>query len=302
MKAHSITNVYGNVDLAHGKMTKGYDHIPGDRRELQNICAKLNVAYAPAVVSFNRTRWGSSPEFNGVVVTKASCEKVRRVLNDGYTAEENAAHKKRLAQRRIEKKQEGKRQEEEQQRQQEEKLNSCPSRYSLVRPQHNVSDEERAFWRAINTNTDDDTMWLVYADWLQEHDDEQAASLIRVGVANHQKHLRWMTRYSEAEEMCKQHVREMSRKLSEPHDPLNWSQYLVRWSFSPMSMDNEEIRRVATALAEVLINPNQAHPVWFAECVYGVWVNEFSNEKLASLTYDRIRALKLNLYQRNQED
>lgn len=43
-----------------------------------------------------------------------------------------------------------------------------------------VSDEQRALWAAIRANPDDDTPRLVYADWLQEHGDEDRAEFIRV--------------------------------------------------------------------------------------------------------------------------
>src|SRR4051794_586533 len=42
------------------------------------------------------------------------------------------------------------------------------------------TDEQSALWAAIRANPDDDTPRLVYADWLQEHGDEDRAELIRV--------------------------------------------------------------------------------------------------------------------------
>lgn len=45
------------------------------------------------------------------------------------------------------------------------------------------TDEQRALWAAIRAHPDDDTPRLVYADWLQEHDDEPRAEFIRVQCA-----------------------------------------------------------------------------------------------------------------------
>ena len=42
--------------------------------------------------------------------------------------------------------------------------------------------EREAFMRAICENPDDDTPRLVFADWLQEHDEEERAEFIRVQV------------------------------------------------------------------------------------------------------------------------
>ena len=42
--------------------------------------------------------------------------------------------------------------------------------------------EREAFMRAICENPDDDTPRLVFADWLQEHDEEERAEFIRVSI------------------------------------------------------------------------------------------------------------------------
>ena len=44
-------------------------------------------------------------------------------------------------------------------------------------------DEKRAFLRAIAEAGDDDTPRLAYADWIQEHSDEELAGCIRRGIA-----------------------------------------------------------------------------------------------------------------------
>src|SRR5262249_22464510 len=50
-------------------------------------------------------------------------------------------------------------------------------------------DEAAALLRAIIANPDDDTPRLVYADWLQEHDDPERAEYIRVQcqIANEER-------------------------------------------------------------------------------------------------------------------
>lgn len=47
-----------------------------------------------------------------------------------------------------------------------------------------TNDDEAAFLKAIRATPDDDTVRLVYADWLQEHDQEARAEYIRQEVAN----------------------------------------------------------------------------------------------------------------------
>src|SRR5436190_9976773 len=45
------------------------------------------------------------------------------------------------------------------------------------------SSEQLALWSAIRANPLDDTPRLVYADWLQEHGDDERAEFIRVQCA-----------------------------------------------------------------------------------------------------------------------
>jgi len=42
------------------------------------------------------------------------------------------------------------------------------------------TDDQRALWRAIRANPDDDTPRLVYADWLDEHNEPARAEFVRV--------------------------------------------------------------------------------------------------------------------------
>ena len=45
-----------------------------------------------------------------------------------------------------------------------------------------LPDEQAALLAAICAEPDDDTPRLVYADWLQEHGDEEQAQFIRDGL------------------------------------------------------------------------------------------------------------------------
>src|SRR5690349_19107223 len=45
-----------------------------------------------------------------------------------------------------------------------------------------IPDEQAALLAAIVANPDDDTARLVYADWLQEHGDEEQAQFIRASI------------------------------------------------------------------------------------------------------------------------
>ncbi len=44
------------------------------------------------------------------------------------------------------------------------------------------TDEDQVFIRAIMTNPAELTAWLVYADWLDEHDDPLRAGYLRLSV------------------------------------------------------------------------------------------------------------------------
>ena len=46
------------------------------------------------------------------------------------------------------------------------------------------SDEERALLTAIHAQPREDTPWLVYADWLQEHEQPEYAEFIRLSIHN----------------------------------------------------------------------------------------------------------------------
>jgi uncharacterized protein (TIGR02996 family) len=57
-------------------------------------------------------------------------------------------------------------------------------------------DEEKVFIRAVLTNPAELTAWLVYADWLDEHDNPTRAEFLRLTVRHAQLHntdLEWYT-------------------------------------------------------------------------------------------------------------
>ncbi len=76
-----IANCYGNVDVRK-KLSKAYVHVGGQR--LQPLCRKLGIKYAQALVGFSERGWkvrfGYQPEFDGVVVSARSAQKLRRAI------------------------------------------------------------------------------------------------------------------------------------------------------------------------------------------------------------------------------
>lgn len=46
-----------------------------------------------------------------------------------------------------------------------------------------MTDDEKSFWDHLLANPDDDTTRLVYADWLDEHDESAKAKYLRLTVA-----------------------------------------------------------------------------------------------------------------------
>lgn len=69
----AIANIYGNVDIRNG-LSARYRHVPGDR--LQPLCRKLGIRYAPALVDIRKSRFGSRPLTDGVVVSQRSVGKL----------------------------------------------------------------------------------------------------------------------------------------------------------------------------------------------------------------------------------
>ena len=78
-----IANDYGNVDVRE-KLSKAYVHVGGQR--LQPLCRKLGIKYAQALVGFSergrKARFGYQPEFDGVVVSARSAQKLRRAIEE----------------------------------------------------------------------------------------------------------------------------------------------------------------------------------------------------------------------------
>ena len=72
-------NQYGNVEIRNG-VPKGYVHMRGER--LQPICRKLGIVWAPALIGFEKNRYGCKPILDGVVVSARSAEKVREAIKE----------------------------------------------------------------------------------------------------------------------------------------------------------------------------------------------------------------------------
>lgn len=79
-------NQYGNVDIIDG-VPAGYGHVSG--RNLQPLCRKMGIKFAPAVVGFTGSRrYGYQPVKDGVVVSAKSAPKLEAALaeRDARTA------------------------------------------------------------------------------------------------------------------------------------------------------------------------------------------------------------------------
>lgn len=56
--------------------------------------------------------------------------------------------------------------------------------------------EEEALLDTIRNDPDDDTVRLAYADWLQEHDEDERAAFIRAGIRVHQRNPSFVYRFA----------------------------------------------------------------------------------------------------------
>jgi len=103
----AIANSYGNVDVRL-PVPKSYAHVSGFR--LPQLCKKLGIRYARAMTGFvGKQKYGFSPQFDGVVVSKRSVEKLTQAIaareqrNSGPAA---AIRRQKAAENRLRKKQE----------------------------------------------------------------------------------------------------------------------------------------------------------------------------------------------------
>lgn len=70
----SVADGHGPIDVRRG-LSSGYVHVQGKR--LQPLCRKLKIKFANALVRFNgRSRFGWSPQFDGVVVSTRSAPRL----------------------------------------------------------------------------------------------------------------------------------------------------------------------------------------------------------------------------------
>ena len=88
-------------------------------------------------------------------------------------------------------------------------------------------NERELLLRAICENPDDDTLRLVFADWLQENDDEARAEFIRaqIELSQHTPHtIPWFECSTRARELSAIH--ESRWRIEVPSDPaLDWREF-----------------------------------------------------------------------------
>ena len=86
-----IANAYGNFDLAHNPLPKGYTFISGAR--LQPLARKHNIKFVPAVTEWQYSgykKYGSKPKIGGIIVTNTQADKMQKLL-DLRTAKANSS-------------------------------------------------------------------------------------------------------------------------------------------------------------------------------------------------------------------
>ncbi|MCE9566598.1 MAG: hypothetical protein K8U57_31635 [Planctomycetes bacterium] len=255
-----IANKYGNFDVAHSQLPKGYTLVKG--KCLQPLARKHGIKFVPAVTEWIRSRYRkypSKPKIGGIVVTNRQVAKMRELIAERETrrndpkviaAKQRAAKRQQVAANRLEK-----------------KLKKQAARIGYRRGSRceewlrsGMIDEREAEVIAFKTRyrhefTDYDSQYQS-ADWHE---------------------LKAQLGFDEAKEQ----MREMAREARVEHPiPDTWDDYLKKYGF-----DSPEAR----AMAAVLRNPRECHPVWFKACEVGL-----RGRDLMNLTYDRIRDAKVN--------
>jgi uncharacterized protein (TIGR02996 family) len=165
------TDQSGDMDVRSG-VPGGYRQVTGhDANRLRAVCRRLNIPYAPAFV--REERWGGTwrRRYDGVVVSARSLPRVLAELDRLDLAAPEKLQSPRIE--RYETKYHGGK-----------SYQSAVTILGVWQCRKGVpSREEAALWLAIRRNPDDTTPWLVYADWLQDHDDEAGATAIRTAIS-----------------------------------------------------------------------------------------------------------------------
>jgi uncharacterized protein (TIGR02996 family) len=148
-------------------------------------------------------------------------------------------------------------------------------------------DEHDAFLRAIRDNPEDDTPRLVFADWLQEHDEEERAQFIRL-----QCELATLDpRTSKAEEL-----RERIWRLQNKHEPA-WVGFEPLWDLVSVRFHRGFVHAVGKELEEMSAEMwNHLRRLWNTHPVQQVFMLRPGVEGLDSLIEEaapRLNALHL---------
>lgn len=241
-----IANSYGNIDLVHNTVPKGYQFVPGKR--LTILAKKLNIKVVKAITAWKKSRrYPTRPIFGGVVCTKKSAIKLLEAIaareakaNDPKTIEA----KNRAAIRREKKKEE------------------FAERYG-------VEDYHTPLARAIRRGDVDERngkLLAFIARYRHEFTDYDQQF-----EAFDWQALRKTFGYEQAKAIMREEARQNRVEESIPD---SWDEYLLKYDFTS---------ETAKALASVLRNPTKAHPIWFKKAELaceGMNVNDLNYERI----------------------
>lgn len=91
-----ISNGYGNVDVRDGLPSKRYVHVRGER--LHPLCRKLGIKFSQALIGLQKSKYGYTPQFDGVVVSVRSAPKLLQAIAE---REERAARRPERTQEQL---------------------------------------------------------------------------------------------------------------------------------------------------------------------------------------------------------
>ncbi|MBA4190919.1 MAG: hypothetical protein C0467_23265 [Planctomycetaceae bacterium] len=254
-----IANKYGNFDVTHSQLPKGYTLVEG--KCLQPLARKHGIKFVPAVTEWIPSRYRkypSRPKIGGIVVTDRQAAKMCELIAERERRRNDPkviAAKQRAAKRRQE-----------------------------AADRHEKELDERAARVGYERGSKCEA-WLK-GGCIDERDAEVIAFKTRyrhefTDYDEQYEKIDWQELKSQVGfEEAKQQMREMAReeKVEDPI-PETWDEYLRKYGF-----DSPE----ALAMAAVLRNPRECHPVWFKACEVGLRGRELTN-----LTYERIKDAKV---------
>lgn len=259
MSKLAIVNKYGNVDLTKAKLSKRYTHVSGKR--LQPLCRKLGIKYAEAVVGWtDGGRYGCKPQMDGVVVTAQSAPRLLDEIaarTKRNPPSKRPTNRKRLAKRKL-----------QQEKQRLQRLKDA----GIANP-----DSQVAAWFESGECDQFEALLIQFkAKYRHRHTnyDELLDELCaEVSDMSYGLDLDYWER-----QMAFKDARRVARDDKQEHDiPNTWDDYLKTYDFPANA--------VAKALAKVLQNPKDAHPIWFCEAVLAVKRAELP---LNNLSFEKI--------------